>query len=254
MSKYNKLAGKHVLCIGGTKGLGRGTAEASIEAGARVTIAGSSQHSADTAVSEIKALYPSATIAGFGCDLSHDTVEQDLDALFDKAGGDVDHVVYTAAPGLAISGLQDVTPEMVRRTSHMRQVVPLMLGKVAARRLPRTPEASLTLSTGGIADNPRPGWALMAYVANGLVALTRNLALDLAPVRVNAVEPGFVDTALWRDLAPQAKADMMRAIADKVPTGVAGRVEDVAEAYVYLMKDRNATGEIVKTRSGGQLV
>ncbi|KAK8016223.1 hypothetical protein PG993_014412 [Apiospora rasikravindrae] len=254
MSKYNKLAGKHVLCIGGTKGLGRGTAEASIEAGARVTISGSSQHSADTAVNELRALYPSASITGFGCDLSRDTVEQDLEELFNQAGGHVDHVVFTANDGLTISGLQDLTPEMIQKASHMRQVVPLILGKVVARRLPKTCEASLILSTGGIADNPRPGWALMAYVANGIVALTRNLAIDLAPVRVNAVEPGFVDTELWKDLSAQDKADMMRAIADKVPTGVAGRVEDVAEAYLYLMKDRNATGEIVKTRSGGQLV
>ncbi|KAK8104031.1 uncharacterized protein PG998_011064 [Apiospora kogelbergensis] len=254
MSKYNKLAGKHVLCIGGTKGLGRGTAEASIEAGARVTIAGSSQRSADAAVAEIKALYPSAAIAGFGCDLSQDTVEADLEGLFDKAGGDVDHVVFTAADALTISGLQDLTPDVIRRAGHMRQVVPMMVGKVAARRLPRSRESSLTLSTGGIADQPRAGWSLMAYVANGIVALTRNLALDLAPVRVNAVEPGFVDTELWKDLAPQAKADMMQAIADSVPTGAVGRVEDVAEAYVYLMKDRNATGEIVKTRSGAQLV
>ncbi|KAK7985131.1 Short-chain dehydrogenase/reductase fsr5 [Apiospora saccharicola] len=254
MSKYNKLAGKHVLCIGGTKGLGRGTAEASIEAGARVTIAGSSQHSADTAVNELRALYPSASIAGFGCDLSRDTVEQDLEELFNQAGGHVDHVVFTAADGLTISSLEDLTPEIIRRVSHMRQVVPLVLGKVVARRLPKTRESSLTLSTGGIADQPRTGWSLMAYVANGIVGLTRNLALDLAPVRVNAVEPGFVDTELWKDLSAQEKADMMRDIASKVPTGVAGMVEDVAEAYVYLMKDRNATGEIVKTRSGGQLV
>lgn len=254
MSKYNKLAGKHVLCIGGTKGLGRGTAEASIEAGARVTIAGSSQRSADAAVADIKTIYPSAAIAGFGCDLSQDSLEQDLEELFNKAGGNVDHVVYTAADGLTIRGLQDLTPDVIRRASHMRQVVPMIVAKVAARRLPQSPESSLTLTTGGIADHPRAGWSLMAYVANGIVALTRNLALDLAPIRVNAVEPGFVDTELWKDLATQEKADMMQAIADKVPTGVAGKVEDVAEAYVYLMKDRNATGEIVKTRSGGQLV
>jgi NAD(P)-dependent dehydrogenase (short-subunit alcohol dehydrogenase family) len=254
MSKYNKLAGTHVLVIGGTKGIGRGVAEASLESGARVTISGSSQRSADAAVAEIKALYPSAQITGVACDLSKSTVEDDLDALLAQAG-EVNHIVFTAADSLTLGGLQDLTVGQIQKASHMRLVVPVLLGKVAARRLPKSRGSSLTLTTGGIADRPAPGWSLVAYLAAGLTGLARNLALELAPVRVNAVEPGIVDTGLWdATMTPEQKAEMMRAVADKLPVGRAGEVVDVAEAYLYVMKDRNCSGEIVKTRGGGQLV
>lgn len=101
-----------------------------------------------------------------------------------------------------------------------------------------------------------PGWSVTAFVASGLLGLARNLAMDLKPVRVNAVEPGFVDTGLWEStgFTPEQKAVELKKVAEKVPTGRPGQVEDVAEAYLYLMKDRNATGEIVKTRSGSNLV
>ncbi|KAI1870737.1 uncharacterized protein JN550_004883 [Neoarthrinium moseri] len=254
MTKYNKLAGTHVLVIGGTKGIGRGVVDASLEAGARVTLVGSSQRSADATVSEVKISYPSALIQGFGCDLSQGTVESDLDDLFRKVG-EVNHLVYTAADSLTLGSLNDFTVEMIHKASHMRLVVPVLVGKMAARHLPKSRESSLTLTTGGIADKAMPGWALIAYFASGLTGLTRNLALDLKPLRVNAVEPGFVDTGLWdATLTPEQKAGIMEDLAKKVPVGKAAQVEDVAEAYVYAMKDKNCSGEIIKTRGGDHLV
>lgn len=203
MAKYNKLAGKHFLVIGGTKGIGRGVVEGAIEAGARVTLAGSSTASVSKALDEVRAAYPSAQVAGFACDLSKDTVEQDLDALFARAKeaqGEVDHVVLTAADPLAVMGVDEISLERVRKVAHMRMAVPMLLGKAAARHVRRSHECSLTLSTGGIADSPASGWSVIAFMAAGLTGLTRNLALDLKPLRVNAVEPGFVDTPLWESM------------------------------------------------------
>lgn len=255
MAKYNKLAGKHVLVIGGTRGIGRGVVEASLEAGARVTLAGSSQRSADAAVAEITAEYPGAAVTGVGCDLSgEDTAEDNLESLFAGAGP-IDHVVSTAADALTLGALQDLTPALVRAASQMRLLVPALVGKVAARHLAPTRACSLTLTTGGIADKPAPGWSLVAYFAAGLTALARNLALDMAPIRVNAVEPGIVDTGLWdANMTPDQKAALMAQFAKKLPTGLAGQVEDVAEAYLYAMRDGNCSGEIIKTRGGDHLV
>ncbi|KAH8661922.1 short-chain dehydrogenase [Xylariales sp. PMI_506] len=260
MAKYNKLAGKHILVFGGTKGIGRGVVEASIESGARVTLVGSSQHSADEAVSQIKAAYLDAEVCGLACDLSRDSVEEDLEAVFQRAasGGsssEINHVVTTAADSLTLGGLQDMTIDTIRRASHMRLVVPALLGKVAARHLPRTPESSLTITTGAIADKPAVGWSAIAYFASGLTGLARNLALELQPARVNAVEPGIVDTELWdATMTAEQKADMIRSLEEKLPLGRVGQVQDVTEAYLYLMKDKNCTGEVVKTRSGDHLV
>ncbi|KAI0112357.1 NAD(P)-binding protein [Hypoxylon sp. NC0597] len=258
MAKYNKLAGKHVLVIGGSNGIGRGVVEGSLESGAHVTLSGSSPQSAAKAVAEVKAAYPSASLIGISCDLSKDTVETDLDRLLTEAkkaqGRDIDHIVLTAGDPLIMMSPQEITLEKIRKVAKIRFEMPI--GKVADRHLRKSPETSLTISTGGIAEKPAPGWSVTAFVAAGMTGLTRNLAIDLKPTRVNAVEPGFVDTGLWEamGLTAEQKAAEIAKLDAKLPTGRAGRVEDVAEAYLYLMKDKNATGEIVKTRSGSNLI
>ncbi|KAI1506042.1 short-chain dehydrogenase [Biscogniauxia marginata] len=273
MAKHDRLEGKHVFVIGGSKGIGRGIVEAALAAGARVTLSGSTQHSADAAVASIRAAQPPEDdnaplplllpLVGIGSDLSRDTVEEDLDALLAAAAGvqPIDHIVLTAADGLAVSDLADLSAARVRDVAHMRMLVPVLLGKLAPRYLlassssSSSEDKSLTLTTGGIADRPQRGWSLMSYVMAGANALARNLALDLAPraVRVNAVEPGAVDTPLWGPEGP-ARDAALEGFAARLPLGRVASPADVAEAYVYLMRDRNATGEVVKTRGGAQLV
>lgn len=85
--------------------------------------------------------------------------------------------------------------------------------------------------------------------------MARNLAVDLKPIRVNVVSPGIVDTPLWDGpLTPEQKEGMFKAYAAKLPTGRVANAEDIAEAYIYLMKDGNATGRVVTTDSGALLV
>lgn len=264
-SKYNKLAGKHIVVIGGSSGIGRGVVEASLEAGAaRVTLVGSSARSASAALSTLTAAgWASNRLGSLHCDLSQDSVEQDLDAVLTAAATTtttttkhpIDHIVLTAADSLAISGLADLSLAQIRQAAHLRLNVPLILGKLAPRHLPRSNEASLTITTGSVADKPAPGWSLIAYFAAGLQGLARNLALDLAPIRANAVEPGYVDTALWNAaMTADQKEAAFAGLAARLPTGRVASAEDVAEAYLYLMKDRSATGEVVKSRSGDHLV
>ncbi|CAJ2504382.1 Uu.00g117760.m01.CDS01 [Anthostomella pinea] len=263
MAKYNKLAGKHIVVIGGSNGIGRGVVEASLESGARVTLSGSSPQSAEAAVSALKKEYPSPQLVGLNCDLSNATVEADLESLLRQAvaahdGAPIDHIVLTAADNLSIVPLQDMTPEVIAKATHMRMLVPILVGKLAQRHLRPSANCSLTLTTGSIADKPMADWSLINFLCTGIVGLTRNLALDLQPRRVNIVEPGLVDTGLWDTTWPTAKEreEGLRELAEKLklPVGKAGGVEEVAEAYVYLMRDRNATGEVVKTRGGSHLV
>lgn len=259
-SKYNKLAGKHIVVIGGSSGIGRGVVEASLEAGAaRVTLVGSSARSASAAFSTLTAAgWASNRLGSLHCDLSQDSVEQDLDAVLTAAATTkhpIDHIVLTAADSLTISGLADLSLAQIRQAAHLRLNVPLILGKLAPRHLPRSNEASLTITTGSVADKPALGWSLIAYFAAGLQGLARNLALDLAPIRANAVEPGYVDTALWNAaMTAEQKEAAFAGLAARLPTGRVASAEDVAEAYLYLMKDRSATGEVVKSRSGDHLV
>ncbi|GAW15519.1 hypothetical protein ANO14919_049310 [Xylariales sp. No.14919] len=268
MAKYNKLAGKHIVVIGGSGGIGRGVVEAALESHARVTLAGSSQQSANAAVASIKAEYPGAQLVGLGCDLSHSTIEQDLETLLTRAAalsGEIDHIVYTAADNLTLGKLEELTPDVALKAAHMRFLAPVMVGKVAQRHLQGAvngspgrggKDKSLVLTTGSIASKPSPGWSIIAYFAGGINALTRNLALDLSPIRVNAVEPGIVNTGLWDspDKTAQEREAALQTVCQRLPVGKPAAVEEVAEAYMYLLRDSNATGETVQTRGGQQLI
>ena len=88
------------------------------------------------------------------------------------------------------------------------------------------------------------------------MTVTRNLPLDLSPVRVNAVEPGIVNTGLWDPgyaSTEEREAGLMK-MAAGLPVGKPADVEEVVEAYMYLLRDANATGETVQTRGGQHLV
>lgn len=116
------------------------------------------------------------------------------------------------------------------------------------------PASSITLCTGVVAEKPRPDWSVVASYAAGLYGMVRALALDLKPVRVNLVSPGAVATELWDGMDREAYAEFERAVGAASLTGRIARPEDVAEAFVYVMRDQNATGSVVGTNGGGLLV
>jgi NAD(P)-dependent dehydrogenase (short-subunit alcohol dehydrogenase family) len=84
--------------------------------------------------------------------------------------------------------------------------------------------------------------------------MTRQLAVDLKPIRVNLISPGPVDTPLWDFMTEDAKKKRFEATAKVLLTGRVGQVEDAAEAYLYLMKDQNVTGSVLSTNGGSILV
>jgi len=162
--------------------------------------------------------------------------------------------VYTAGDRLATTSLQKSTLESITKAGHIRFFAPLLVAKVGSRYLSTGPEASIVFTTGSVAENPIPNWSVVASYAAGLHGMTRNLALDLKPIRVNLVSPGLLDTELWRDMSKEARDGMYTALAGKYPTGRVGKPEDVAEAYLWLMKDWNVTGTVVASDSGSKLV
>jgi NAD(P)-dependent dehydrogenase (short-subunit alcohol dehydrogenase family) len=104
-----------------------------------------------------------------------------------------------------------------------------------------------------VAESPRPNWSAVASYASGLHGMTRNLALDLKPIRVNLVSPGAILTELWDSLPEEGRQLVIKRSGEKSFTGKIGMPEDVAEAYLWLMKDANVTGTVVTSDSGLKL-
>ncbi|KAH8660899.1 hypothetical protein BGZ60DRAFT_492302 [Tricladium varicosporioides] len=253
--KYNKLAGKHVLIIGGSSGIGYGVAEASLESLASVTISSSSQSRIDAAITKLRTAYPDSNIAGHPCDLSSSAMEKNIEELF-RQTGKVDHIVFTAGDKLSTLPLSEYSLEMIQQAGQIRFFAPLLVAKVGRKYLSPSPASSITLTGGAVAEKPVFNWTVPASYAAGLHGMIRNLALDLKPIRVNLVSPGAVDTEFWgvMGMSEERKQGMFKAIGEKMVTGKIGRTEDVAEAYLWLMKDKNVTGFVASSDSGSKLV
>lgn len=161
-SKYQKLLNKHVLVIGGTSGIGFGVAEASLASGAQVSVSSSNQSRVDAAVEKLKGDFPDQKVAGYACDLSKPTVEQDLEALFSKVGK-VDHIVFSAGDKLAAAPIQEITYEKIIAAGQVRFVAALLAAKVGSKYLNPGPYSSITLTTGSVSQKPRPQVRILMF-------------------------------------------------------------------------------------------
>lgn len=259
--KYvSKLSGIRVLVLGGTSGIGFSVAEAALEHGAFVILSGSNPTRLSNAIDLLKTSYPdrAAQVSGHTCDLSQpQSTESNLTTLFDAATASgtrpIDHIVFTAGDSLKIIPVSESTIETIQRAGTVRFLGALMLAKVAPNYLAPGPASSITLTSGTNGAKPMPGWTVQAAWGTGLEGMTRGLAVDLQPVRVNLVSPGAVHTERFNDVAGGKMDDFLQKMRNATTTGEVGRPEDVAEAYLYAMKDRFLTGTIISS-DGGRLL
>lgn len=257
--KYvGRLAGARVLIVGGSAGIGYGVAEALIEHGASIIISSSRQSRIDEAIASLTKAYPSAKgrIVGYPCDLSNEeTLEKNAEELLDKVGS-LDHIVFTAGDQLRLKSLEHITLKDYKAGGTVRFLGAFILCKTAwvKKTLKPGPESSIVLSTGTISQKAVKDWSIHAGWMSGLHSMTRNLALEMKPIRVNIVNPGMVVTPLWDGFTEDARQNMYEAVGKAMPTGRVGQVEDVALAYIHLMLDRNCTGTIVNSDSGSLII
>jgi NAD(P)-dependent dehydrogenase (short-subunit alcohol dehydrogenase family) len=256
-NKYtSKLANTTVLICGATSGLGFGVAEALVEhAAAHLYISSSRQTSIDKALDRLKKSYPDAKtkITGIQCDLGNeDTIETNVKNLFKQIEGKLDHVVFTAGDPLASKPLAQIDLAFMRKAGMVRFFAPFLIAQAASSRMNPGPTSSITLTTGSVSEKPIPDWSVVASFASGLHGMTRALALELKPVRVNLISPGGVETELWATtFGDEGKAKKaLDSMKKHVATGQVGQVEDVVESYLYAMKDKNVTGSVVRTDGG----
>jgi NAD(P)-dependent dehydrogenase (short-subunit alcohol dehydrogenase family) len=108
--------------------------------------------------------------------------------------------------------------------------------------------SSLVLTGGGLCVRPMKTMATSTGFFGGLPMMAKNLSLDLS-IRVNLVAMGGVDTEMWDHLG-EHKVELIQSIEDRTITGKIGQVEDVVQAYLYCMKDKNVCGSTIFTEGG----
>ncbi|KAJ5540857.1 NAD(P)-binding protein [Penicillium frequentans] len=259
-SKYtSKLADQRVLILGGSSGLGFAVAEAALEYGAHIILSSSNQSKLDKAVDRLKAAYPTQTstqtIITHVCDLS-DAVNLDnnFERLFQAATANgahkLNHVVCTAGDPVHTPSLNDIQAQDIYRAMTLRLVAPAVMAKFIPKYVESSPSSSLTLTGGVRSRKPAPGWSIITAGTSGIEGLARGLALELAPVRVNTVAPGAVKTELWDPVPKEVLENLLQGFKDQSTTGTVAAPEDLAESYIYLMRDHFVTGSVIESNGG----
>ena len=260
-TKYtNKVHGQRILVSGGTSGIGYAVAEALLESGAaQVILASSNQDKVNNKIKSLQASYPSkaSRVSGFTCNLSdRAALEPNIKTLLDQATNNgqnkLDHIVHTAGDGLAVIPVDQVDLDKVIQAGMVRYFSTFIFAKFAKQYINPGPKSSITLTTGTASERPLPGWGVVVGFATALQGVTRGLALDLAPLRVNLVSPGAVDTELWdtMGMSGDQKKGMLDNFAKSMPTGRVAAASDIAESYLLTIKDQNMTGTMVSTNGG----
>jgi len=253
MSTTPTLEGQTVLIIGGTSGIGFGVALASLNSGAATVIVASSQsEKVDRAVKRLhsQTTNKQGTTKGLVIDA------KDLAGVEKvvKQAGTINHLVFTS--GDTISGLlKNITQYDIPEVKDVGVFdVRFWAAVQAAKSATFAPGGSITFTSGVNSSKPAPGWSLAAGVGMAITGITRGLAVDLAPsVRVNCISPGWIDTEIMDAMMGAGKQAVFEQVSKKILVNRVGTPEDIAEAYLFVMKCGFITGQTIGV-DGGQLL
>ncbi|MEU2031836.1 SDR family oxidoreductase [Nocardia amamiensis] len=241
----NNTTPERVVIVGGSSGMGLALASVLVAEGTEVTIAA---RSAERLAGAERSLPDGpGTVRAVVADI---TREADVDRLFADLGP-LDHVVTTAVDAAGVyQPLAELDLGAAGNVIATKLLGPALLAK-HARILSG---GSLTFTSGIAAYRPAPGSAIVAAVNGALASLAYALAVELGPVRVNAVSPGWVDTPVWDAIAGAAKTERHQQLAARLPVGRIGRPCDIAQAMVGLMRNPFITGTVLHVDGGHRLV
>ena len=243
-----------IVVIGGSSGIGLAVARRSLDDGATVVIAGRSRSRLDAARAKLaqpdmaQAGAPAGRLSARPVDIGDPA---QVTRLFERVGT-LSHLVVTAAD-LPYGPVVSLSEDSMVRAVRSKVLGPLFAAQQAAPRI--TEPGSITFTSGIAASRPAPGGALAATVNGALESMVLALALELAPIRVNAVSPGWVDTPVWDRLAtPDVKNARMADLAARLPARRLGRPDDIANAVAFLIADNFVTGTVLHAEGAQVLV
>ena len=235
------LNNHEVVVIGGTSGIGLATAQMAQEAGARVTVVGRDRDRLAGALEHL-----GGTARGVAFDVADETAVRDLFTSLDH----VDHVALLA--GSRLDGeIATLDTAMIQTPVNDRLWGALYVCKHAA---PKMTDGSITICSGVGVARPRRGAAVVAAAAGAAEILARVAAQEVAPIRVNVIRPGAVDTPLLTRMAGDRRDELMASQAKRIPLGRVARPEEIAHAILFLMTNTYVTGTTLTVDGGISLV
>jgi NAD(P)-dependent dehydrogenase (short-subunit alcohol dehydrogenase family) len=243
MPRENGFENKRVVIIGGSSGIGLAVAEEAALQGAEVVIVSGNAERVQQAVKSI-----GGDAYGRAVDVSD---EKAVESFFANIGA-FDHLVFTAGDSLQLHELADADLKQARHAFELRYWAALAAVKYGSPHIRRG--GSIVLTTGVAGRRPHKGWAVAASVCGTIEALTRALAVELAPIRVNAVSPGVVRTNLWQNMSADEREQLFESVGKRLPVGRVGEAHDIAQAYLFLMQEGFSTGQTVVVDGGTVLV
>lgn len=241
----NAIANTRILIAGGASGMGLALTKRALAEGAEVIVVGRNEERLHRLRHDLE----HSSLTTIAADIARENV---VAALFRQLGR-IDHIVSTAAD---IEGAYELLPSIdlaaAQKVVETKVFGPLLLAKYGAPAL--SPGGSLTFTSGIAAYRPAARGAVVAAVNAALEGLVRALAVELAPIRVNAVSPGWVDTPIWTFVAGDRKDETLRAMAERLPVGRVGKADDIADAIGFLIGNGFTTGTVLHVEGGHRLI
>ncbi len=237
------LRGKKVVIVGGSSGIGLAGAKAVAGHGAHVIIIGRSEKKLQAALEGI-----TGKIEGHALDF---TEEENISRFFGKLGS-LDHLVVTAGGNVSPASFVEAETSLARSILEGKFWVQYNTAKHGAKYI--NPGGSITLFSGLFSRKPSKGFVALAANNGAIESLGRALAVELAPIRVNVISPGIVDTPIYHTMPEEQRNSMFAGVAKRLPVGRIGKPEDIAEAMLYLMQNGYTTGSVIDVEGGAGII
>lgn len=232
-----KISGHRFVITGGGTGIGLAVARLAAHFGASVVLLGRTASTLENAVAEIGAAASFRAV-----DVTDGPA---LSNAFEQIGP-FDHLV-TCAAGITIGPFADVPEAEFRNFFEVKFWGQYRALRAALPHISR--QGSVTLLSGYLYRKPASGFSAFAAVNGAIEALVKVLAIELAPIRVNALVPGQVDT-LERILGPEGNRSRIESAANALPLGRIGTVEEIAHAALFLAENTFMTGASIDVDGG----
>lgn len=231
-----------IVIVGGTSGMGLAAAQVLATEGFQVIISGRSQSSIDKALSNM-----SGDCTGYPLDFTN---PDSVNAFFEKIGKH-DHLALVGSGQAVWGNFRDLKLEALKIAFEHKLFGYFLCAQAALKQI--RSDGSMIFVIGGASRSAIPGTAGIAAVNGAIQAMAITMAKELAPLRVNILSPGLVDTPMYGWMNQSEKENFFKKMGGNLPVGRVGKPEEIAQAVSYLIKNAYTTGAILDVDGGGRL-